>query len=333
MPRCRGDCTAVPLENLTFPLTYRLITPVPEGCATGREILMRRSIMWCLAVVSLSAGGCSGQHVFTVPDQVATVGGETATVVRLQKQEFASLYLPVKEALVRIQTESGPLRGAFTDKQGYAFAAAPVGSTTGMFYMHLAYTNNLRGDEYDTYVPTYVWDPQCFVTAVDLEALPLNQSAGPSQDAMAKLAGGSYVIYFTPEDVSKHESLHQRLKQAGYPDGPIFQWQREAWRVEKDPKTGIPHLVMAGKMISTLEYLKVQFPHLQAGVASTRLGRATFEDAGMKVVTLQQAAETYGTQTTTTQPTTRPTPKRAPTTAPATQPHATTRTATTTFTR
>jgi len=278
---------------------------------------MRRSIMWCLAVVSLSAGGCSGQHAFTVPDQVATVGGETATVVRLTRQEFASLYLPVREALVRFQAESGPQRGAFTDKQGYAFAAVPVGSTTGMFYMHLAYTSNLRGDEYDTYVPTYVWDPQCSVTAIELDALPLNQMAGPSQDAMAKLAGGSYIIYFTPEAVSKHEELHRRLKQAGYPDGPIFQWQREAWRVEKDPKTGIPHLVMAGKMVSTLEYLRVQFPHLQAGVASTRLGRGTFEDAGMKVLTLQQAAETYGVETTATQPATRPT------TRPATTPKST----------
>ena len=76
-----------------------------------------------MAVLSAAlGGGCGGQYILTVPDQVAPAGGQAATVARLQRSEFGSFAPPVKKAALRFQADGGPLRGAYTDSQGYAAA-------------------------------------------------------------------------------------------------------------------------------------------------------------------------------------------------------------------
>lgn len=273
---------------------------------------MPRLILWWLMGALLVQAGCSGRYVFTLPDQVAPVGGETAAVLRLQRQEVGAWYMPARDALVRFQAENGPLRAAFTDKRGYAAASVPVGDTTGVFFLHVAHTN-LRGDEYEAYVPTYVWDPDSYVTAVDVDALPMRHNQA-QQKAMATLAAGSYIVYFTDEDVADHAELHEDLARAGYPEGPIIQWSREDWRIVRDTSGKIPRLVLTNKVVSPLDFLKKQFPNLQAGVAGSRIGRRSFGGGGLKLVTLEQAAELYGNELT---PTSGPTTTSAPTTASA----------------
>ena len=213
--------------------------------------------------------GCGGEYRFTVPDPIAPAGGEAAAVLRLQRQEVAFWFRPAREAMVRFQVEQGPLRAAFTDKNGYAGAAVPVGDVTGIFYLQLAHTT-LRGDEYETYIPTYVWDPRARVTAVDVKALP-RRSNEAQQEQMARLAAGSYIVYFTTEDVGDHNELREKLAKAGYPQGPIVQRQ-------------------AGM----IELLRERFPRLEVGVASS--GRITryFDAAGLELSTLEQAVERNG---------------------------------------
>ena len=238
---------------------------------------MVRLVLWtvgCGVLLSVGCGvvllaGCSGQYVITSPDQIAPVDGETAVVLRVQRQEVACWYRPAREALVRMQVEGGPLRAAFTDTNGYAAATVPVGETTGIFYLHLAHTT-LRGNEYETYIPTHVWDPQARVTAVDVKALPRRRN-DVQRTLMARLAAGSYIIYFTTESIGDHAEVREKLEKAGYPQGPIVQRQ-------------------AG----VLEALQERFPRLEVGVANSWRIRRSFDAAGLRRLTLEQAVAENG---------------------------------------
>jgi hypothetical protein len=235
--------------------------------------------------------GCSGPYRFTAPDQIAPVGGQTPAVLRVQRQEVWFWYRPAREALVRMQVEQGPMRAAFADANGYAAAAVPVGDVTGVFYLQLAHTN-LRGDEFEAYIPTHVWDPRARVTAVDVKALPTRHNE-VEQALMARLAAGSYIVYFTTESIGDHAELHTKLERAGYPRGPIVQRQ-------------------AGVM----ELLRERFPRLEAGVAKS--GRITrfFEAAGLERLTLEQAADRNGGTPPTPAPTSESSPSPEPTPEP-----------------
>jgi len=242
---------------------------------------MTRLALWIFGCGVLGLAGCSGQYVLTAPDQIAPVGDEAAVVLRVQRQEVAFWYRPANEALVRMQMAPvpetaeqaalgpGPLRAAFADKNGYAGAAVPVGDVTGIFYLHLAHTN-LRGNEYESYIPTYVWDPRARVTAVDIKALPRRHN-DVQRAQMAHLAAGSYIVYFTTESIGDHAGLHEKLERAGYPQGPIVQRQ-------------------AG----VLELLRARFPRLEVGVASSGRIKRYFDAAGLERLTLEQAAERNG---------------------------------------
>ena len=232
---------------------------------------MTRLTRWTFGCGLFLLAGCSGQYVLTAPDQIAPVGGETAAVLRVQRQEVAFWYRPAPRALVRMQVEQGPLRAAFTDKNGYAGAAVPVGDVTGIFFLQLAHTNP-RGNEYETYVPTHVWDPQARVTAVDVKALPLPPTSihSPVQTQMARLAAGSYIVYVTTESIGDHAELRKKLERAGYPRGPIVQQRAGA-----------------------LEQLRKQFPQLEAGVATSWRVKRSFDAAGLERLTLEQAVDRY----------------------------------------
>jgi len=210
--------------------------------------------------------GCGGTYVFTAPDQIAPVGGEASAVLRLERQEVAFWYVPARDALVRFQVERSPLRAAFADKNGYAAATVPVGDTTGIFYLQLAHTT-LRGNEFETYIPTHVWDPRAAVTAVDIDALSY-RSKEPRQAAMADLAERSYIVYFTTRRVGEHAELREKLLRAGYPRGPIVQRQAGA-----------------------VELLQQRFPRFETAVARSKKSQRYFASAGLTVMTLEQTRE------------------------------------------
>ena len=75
---------------------------------------MRRLVL-LLSLLS-AVGGCGGQYTLTVGDHVGPLGQDAAVVVRLQRNDFFVLSLPVKEAAIRFVSPDGRERAAYTDQ-------------------------------------------------------------------------------------------------------------------------------------------------------------------------------------------------------------------------
>jgi hypothetical protein len=233
-----------------------------------------------LALLSAAVGGCSGHYVISAPDQVAAAGGQAATVVRLQKHEFAGVLLPVKRLPVRLQTPGGPLRGAFTDDAGYAAATVPAPSESGLYTMEVALQDR-RGDEAAARAPFYVFRPDAAVTAVDLGALP-DKSDPAARSALTALAAKGGVIYMTTGPLSRTADIRSRLLAQGYPDGPILLWQSQGWHVVRDG--ALPRIVVESRLVSPLDHLRTILPGLTHGITSQDDGARELARAGLKVV-------------------------------------------------
>ena len=65
-----------------------------------------------IAILALSAwvGGCGGQYVLTVPDQVALAGAEAGLGVRLERSSFLWMTSSVEDEAVQFQVAGGALR-------------------------------------------------------------------------------------------------------------------------------------------------------------------------------------------------------------------------------
>jgi hypothetical protein len=238
--------------------------------------------------------GCSGEYRLTVPDQVAAKDKQANTVLRLQRNEFAGVMMPVKKVAISMTVEQDRVIGAFTDNQGYAAAAVPVGGRMGKYYM-LVGLQDPKGYELHRYVPLYVWDPQMSVVAVEFDALDGSKAAG---EALKKIASNAYIIYFTTEPIDQHATIHQRLASMNMPDGAVLAWQRESWHFKGST------MAMEYHLVGPLAQLRTIFPQFKKSICSSAMAAKTFQEAGMKVMVVNAGTKAAkhvpaGTSTTT----------------------------------
>jgi len=248
--------------------------------------LVRLAILICLP----AAAGCGGHYIVTVGDQLAPAGGEAATVVRLQRNDFFILAPPVNEALIGLQVADGKQRGAYTDKLGYAGTTVPVPAQAGRYVLRVAHLDRW-GDEVTVEAPVYVWAPDRPAVAVDMDCLPGLVLGSPKQGARAiqKLAGGANLLYLTRRGTGQHAQAHEQLHRAGYPDGPILAWQREQWHIVREEGWRIPRIVVENRLISQLPEIRKAFPNLKLGVCGSALAAKAFAEAGMEMVIVGSA--------------------------------------------
>ncbi|HUS92286.1 MAG TPA: hypothetical protein VM695_10575 [Phycisphaerae bacterium] len=259
---------------------------------------MHRSWILGMAFAGVAAAsGCGGDYILTVPDQVAPAGGETVTVVRLQRNDFFVLAPAVEEAAMRFRIGDGPLRAAYTDNLGYAAAAVSVPEKPGRHTMTVAHLD-MQGDEAERDCDVYVWDPSRPVVAVDMDCLP-GLWLGSSEDAakaLRHLVVGANLLYLTRQSVRHHRAAHETLTKAGYPVGPILTWQREHWHIVRDGPYKLPRVVVEGRLVSQLPEVRKVFPHLATGVCDSALAAKAFAEAGLSVVMVGKAAADVSTE-------------------------------------
>lgn len=246
-------------------------------------------VLWLLPAV---CGGCAGQYILTVPDQVAPAGGQAVCVIRVQRAEVALLALPVPDAAMRLRVDDGDERGAYTDALGYAGTTVRVPATPGRYTLRVA-LQDPRGDEAHASAPLYVWEPNRPAFAVDLDSLPpalMKDAATAAKAALLRLASEGDILYMTRRAVEEHPAAHQELARAGFPDGPVLLWQRERWHVVRENQWSIPRVVVESRLVNQIAGLRTMFPGLQTGVTSSDLSAKAFAEAGLKVVLIGPAA-------------------------------------------
>jgi len=249
------------------------------------------------AMLALAVGGCGGHYIVTIPDQVAPAGGETTTVVRLQRNDFFVLAPAVKEAALRFRVADGPERGAYTDKFGYAAAAVPVPDRPGRYPLTVSHLD-IYGDEVVATGEVHVWDPNRPVIAVDMDCLPgrLFGSSAEGARALRRLVVGAHVVYLTRESTRHHGAAHKTLTQAGYPAGPILTWRRQRWHIVRDGRFKLPRIVVESRLVSQLGGLRKLLPGLTVGVCDSALAAKAYAAAGLKVVLVGKASVEVSTE-------------------------------------
>jgi len=253
---------------------------------------MRLFSQWIVLAALL--GGCGGQYVLTVPDQFAPAKGETTPVVRLQRNDFFVLDLPVKGAAMRFRLADGPLRGAYTDALGYAGANLAAPAEPGRHELSVDHMD-FEGDEVGRKGRVYVRPSDARLVAVDVECLPPpgHKDADAAAAALRKLASNGGVLYMTRESPDRHGRIHDRLDLSEYPDGPVLLWQREAWHVVREGRFNLPRVVIESRLVSQLGELKKAFPKLAVAVCQTALAARAFSAAGLQCVILE-GGPTFG---------------------------------------
>lgn len=230
------------------------------------------ALLWLL-------GGCGGELRLVAPDQLAASGAKSDTVLRLLRNEFGGLMLPLKEAPLQVRVEQGPMVSARTDDKGYAALSVPVGEQPGLFHVRVDLLDN-HGREFRRFVPVYVMDPKMAVVAVDYEAVRDPKNIVAVREALARIASNAYLVYFTDKPVASHVALHSHLREARLPDGAVVGWEQQAWHISGE---GVNRrLVIEERLVSPLAYLRVKFPQMRWGLASSPASARAFLDAGMK---------------------------------------------------
>jgi len=238
----------------------------------------------------LLLGGCGGNYILTVPDQLVPPGVPAAAVVRLQRNDFFVLAPAVKGAAIRLRIAGGQERVAYTDKLGYAGTPLALPNAPGRYRLRVDYQDS-EGEEIAASAPVYVWDPARPVVAVDLDCLPVegHEDIAAAASALASLAGQANILYLTRRPIDRHGRAHESLVAAGYPDGAILLWQVERWHIVRGGKFKWPHMVVATRMVSQLPQLKRIFPKLGVGVCNSNLAAEAFDHAGMRCVVVGRA--------------------------------------------
>ncbi len=249
---------------------------------------MHRAMIAILGAAVL--GGCSGNYIMTVPDQVAPAGGDAAAVIRLQRAEIALMALPVEGAAIRFRIAGQLQRGAYTDKLGYAGTTVPAPDKPGKYTLVVEHMDK-EGDEINKDVPCYVLDAKRPVIAVDLACLPHYGSAGAveARDAMQRLAKEAPIVYVTDRAVSEHFNIHQGLALEGFPDGAVLMWQHENYHIVRDGPMKMPRIVVESRLVSQLPTLQKIFPQLKTGITDSPAGARMFAQAGMNVIAIGPA--------------------------------------------
>lgn len=248
--------------------------------------------LW-LGVVAL--GGCGGQYILTVPDQLAAAGGLTATVVRLQRNDFFVLAPAVEEAAMRLRIADGPERGAYTDEFGYAGAAMAAPAKPGRYALTVKHLD-IFGDEVVGEGPVYVWAADRPAVAVDLDCLP-GLWLGDAKDAAGALRGLATkpnILYLTRRSTRDHAAAHEQLRKAGYPDGPILLWRRQRWHIVRDGRLKLPRVVVETRLVNQLPEVRKMFPKLDVGICDSSLAAKAFAAAGLRCVVVGPPAGAAG---------------------------------------
>jgi hypothetical protein len=237
--------------------------------------------------------GCSGEYSITAPDVVAPAGGEAPVVVRMQRNDFLVLDVPVEQAPVRLRIGDAQRRFAYTDKFGYAGTAVPAPGQPGRYTLSVFHQDSNEGDEVYGSGLAYVWDSGRPATAVDLDCLPLTgEQSAAAAASLKQRSRAAHVAYFTRQSTDEHDRLHDELEAAGFPDGPILLWKREYWHITSGT-WNIPKVVVESRLVSQLDELKKMFPKLDAGIAGCPLSAQTFLDAGLRTIVVGNA-EVHG---------------------------------------
>lgn len=285
MIRMTGTCRKAACCRVTGILPSR--QPSRASAKEGRRSAANRVLRAIFLLACLSAaGGCGGNYTVTAPDLIAPAGGEGVAVVRLRRYEVLMIPAPVQDAAVRLQVADEIERGAYTDKLGYAGTTVPVPAEPGLYTLKISHMD-AWGDEVFANAKAYVWDANAPTVAVDLDSLPglgrfLSKSQGP---ALREAVRGANVVYLTRTGAKSHPWLHLKLKQAGYPDGPILEWQRQYWHIVRDGKYyNMPRVIVESRLVSQLPDLRKMLPGLTVGICDGRLAAKAFGGSGMKVV-------------------------------------------------
>ncbi|MFP4054482.1 MAG: hypothetical protein ACLFV7_11540 [Phycisphaerae bacterium] len=237
--------------------------------------------LWTMLLAVAALAGCGGEYTLTVPDSVTPAGEDAPVVLRLQRNDFLVLDLPVEQAAMRLRAGKGIERGAYTDRHGYAGTTVPVPQEPGVYTLQVDHQDSEYGDEVHGTGRVYVWQKDRPIVAVDLDCVPLAEAAASA--GLSKLAQTASIAYFTREPVSRHDTLHEQLRTGGFPDGPILLWKRQKWHLERG-KWGIPTIEVETRLVSELSEMRKTFPMLRTGIAGCPLGARAFSEAGMRTV-------------------------------------------------
>ncbi len=254
-----------------------------------------RRAMAASGVLSALLAGCSGDYVLTVPDTVAPAGDEVPVVLRLERMEIPLVLRPVHDAAMRIRLDDGPMRGALTDRLGYAGTLVPPPTDEGRHELTVAHLDRW-GNEVESAGRAFLWDANAPVLAVDADAIPLlGPGASQAGEALTRLAQGARIAYFTQLAPSLHDDLRRRLDRQGCPEGPVLLWRSENWHVVSTPLR-LPRLVVEQRLVSQLSILRELFPNLRRGVTADGGACRAFLDAGLEPVVVGPAGRIGLTQ-------------------------------------
>ena len=247
-----------------------------------------------LLLLSVWSSGCGGYYTLTCGDQIAAAGGDAALVVRLQRNDFFVLNLPIKNAPMRFRIDDGLERAGYTDKLGYAATTLPVSRTPGVYTLHLDHMD-FEGEETAAEARLYVLDPQRPAVATAADDLPMSDSyqGKCAQAALRNLAEKCNIIYLTRDPIRRHERIRDRLKKFGYPDGPVLLWQRKRWHIVRTGKYKIPRVVVEARLVSQLPDLRKAFPKLSDGICRSPIAAKAFRSAGIRPVVVGPAAKRF----------------------------------------
>ena len=256
--------------------------------------IMNMKRLAALVLLATGLNGCGGYYILSAPDQLTVETEPVNVVVRLQRNDMFVMAFGVKEAAISFRAENLSERAAYTDDLGYAGAVVPAPSNPGLYALVVKH-NDIEGEEISATAPLYVWPKDAEAVVIELEALPAegdNDSANAAK-AIRTLIDGKKVIYLTRKPIKDHNSLHDWLGGGGYPDGPVFLWQRKKWHLVQG-RFKIPKIIIESRLISQLPEIVEMLPNTHMGVCKTDLAAKTFREAGIEpliVKSWQELAE------------------------------------------
>ena len=274
-----------------------------------------RSKLLGLSLLLIVVGGCGGEYILTVPDQVSSVGGDVTVVARLQRNDFFILNLASVKSYLRFQIGDGLERSASTDKLGYSGVRLVVPKKPGRYDLAIRYQDD-DGDEVAKTVGAYAWAPDKPVIAVDMDPLPRRRAkltqgrkgwwtalvkytvdllpratpadAPSARAALAQLAERANILYLTRRSVVNHLQCRSELSQHGYPDGPVLMWRRQRWHLVPG-RFKIPKVVVESRLVSQIAELRKTFTKMSVGISQSSLAGRAFVEAGMTAVIVGDA--------------------------------------------
>ena len=165
---------------------------------------MREVVLIC--VLAAAVGGCGGQYVLTVPDQLAPAGGECRWSCGCNDTSLPAWRWPARRrpygcALARGRCERLSRTSSVTP--GALLPAPPM---PGRYLLTVGHMDT-SCREVQTTVPLFVWPKTAAVVAVDFDSLPMG--GGSSKEvqaaavAMKELSLRANILYLVREDVCR----------------------------------------------------------------------------------------------------------------------------------